>query len=82
MTWGRGSENVILWATDFLNNPRVKEQQNMRNEENIGHIAQGKRFAASLSLICKIFSANSSFIKVSKKRIGINFFNNELIMNS
>ena len=64
--WGRGSENAILRVMYFLNNPQAKQQQNMRNNENIGRIVQGKRFVTSLSRTCKIFSATSSFMKVSK----------------
>ena len=48
---------------------RVKQQQNMRNEENIGHAVRDKRAITNLSLSWKISAFcywNSTFIKRKK----------------
>ena len=47
----------------------MKQQQNMRNEENIGHTVQGIHALTRLSLTCKNidFCFNSSLIKGNKK---------------
>ena len=49
-TWPIFSEFLIFCRLISRAFRRVKQKQNMRNEENIGHIVRDKRAITSLSL--------------------------------
>ena len=56
-----GSEFLILCRFISRTLKRVKEQQNMRNKENNGHIEQGKSVMTSSWLTRKIHAKNSFY---------------------